>query len=613
MSVQSQIDRLNAIKQRIRTNLVAQGITVPEDTKLEAMAEQILSVAGVPGQDGYTPVRGTDYWTESDKAEIVAELKNVSDIPEYWQEHLTGKIFDIKALQDAGGRDCFSFALITDIHYDSNLGKLSPTLAKRIMDECGIKFCLCMGDTQTRHGARYGVDYIESEWKDIEAMLSPIRDNLLITQGNHDGSYGMIDVNGDGTAEDGNGDGVVNEDDRTIFNLSPQKLYERIFRKVSTIDNVHFSEDGRGYYVDDTGSRVRYIILNTHVNKYELLDNGAAKYGNMRNFRFGQAQYDMVIEALKTVPSDGWSVIIGSHVPLDRSAEYVYWGGSVDGNGAQTGSPADCVIMQRMLNAYYNKTAYNGFFAGTQGMGAAYKNLADPDSSDWADGAYINSSGNVATATATDVTNYIKAKPGDTIRLKDVTITGSNRMAFYDADKKYLGIMATNTFENGGTLSVDDATGIRTLVNLGATTVSGTVPATIAGAEYVRFTCTPGESPIITVNEEIAENTGDNFDAVSVDVDFSGAKGRLIAYFGGHIHEDKAYPSTYAWNGAEHSDFYIITSRCDGRTENTEELLNQRIAGTVTEQSFDVFTVNKAERKIYATKIGAGSDRVISY
>lgn len=52
MSVQSQIDRLNTIKQRIRTNLVAQGITVPDDTKLEAMAEQILSVAGEDGQRG---------------------------------------------------------------------------------------------------------------------------------------------------------------------------------------------------------------------------------------------------------------------------------------------------------------------------------------------------------------------------------------------------------------------------------------------------------------------------------------------------------------------------------------------------------------------------------
>lgn len=71
MSVQSQIDRLNAVKQRIRTNLVAQGVTVPDDTKLEAMAEQILSVAG---EDGYTPVRGIDYWTPEDIAAIDADI-----------------------------------------------------------------------------------------------------------------------------------------------------------------------------------------------------------------------------------------------------------------------------------------------------------------------------------------------------------------------------------------------------------------------------------------------------------------------------------------------------------------------------------------------------------
>lgn len=49
MSVQSEIDRLNAIKERIRTNLIAQGVTVPDDTVLSEMAEMILSVAGEDG------------------------------------------------------------------------------------------------------------------------------------------------------------------------------------------------------------------------------------------------------------------------------------------------------------------------------------------------------------------------------------------------------------------------------------------------------------------------------------------------------------------------------------------------------------------------------------
>lgn len=36
---------------------------------------------GQPGADGYTPVKGTDYWTEADKAEMVADV--ISALPIY--------------------------------------------------------------------------------------------------------------------------------------------------------------------------------------------------------------------------------------------------------------------------------------------------------------------------------------------------------------------------------------------------------------------------------------------------------------------------------------------------------------------------------------------------
>lgn len=71
MSVRTEIERLNAIKNRIRTNLVAQGITVPSDTMLEEMATMILSVAG---EDGKSPVKGVDYWTAADQEAIVQQV-----------------------------------------------------------------------------------------------------------------------------------------------------------------------------------------------------------------------------------------------------------------------------------------------------------------------------------------------------------------------------------------------------------------------------------------------------------------------------------------------------------------------------------------------------------
>ena len=43
---------------------------------------------GAKGKDGYTPVKGTDYFTETDKNEIVAAVKNQL-ITEQWTFTLT--------------------------------------------------------------------------------------------------------------------------------------------------------------------------------------------------------------------------------------------------------------------------------------------------------------------------------------------------------------------------------------------------------------------------------------------------------------------------------------------------------------------------------------------
>ena len=101
-------------------------------------------------------------------------------------------------------------------------------------------------------------------------------------------------------------------------------------------------------------------------------------------------------------------------------------------------------------------------------------------------------------------------------------------------------------------------------------------------------------------------------DNVNIDADFSNAKGKVLATFSGHIH----YDSAISCNG-----IMTITTRCDAREENRDGnqyttkddyLYNERVKGTVTEQSFDVITVSPSQNKVYCTKIGAGEDRVIS-
>ena len=54
---------------------------------VEDGADGTPGVAGAPGKngtDGHTPVKGTDYWTASDKAEIVAEV--TAALPKYGGE-----------------------------------------------------------------------------------------------------------------------------------------------------------------------------------------------------------------------------------------------------------------------------------------------------------------------------------------------------------------------------------------------------------------------------------------------------------------------------------------------------------------------------------------------
>lgn len=614
-----------------------QGIQGPRGLQGATGETGAQGPAGADGKSAYDYAQDGGYTGTVE--EFITSLSGKLFIPEYWKDHLEEKIAAIKAHQEEGGRDCFSFVVIADAHYESNLGKRSPTLAKRIMDECGIKYCLCLGDSQTRHGANHDTAYIENEWVSIETMFAPIRDKLLMQLGNHDGSYGIIDANGDGTADDINGDGTVDANDKCVYNLSPRKLYERVFRKVGLVEGVTFDSSGNAFYADDKAAGVRYILLNSHCNAYEENEDGTAKYSNMTHFRFGQAQYDFLVnDALATVP-EGWGVIVGCHVPLDRTQEYTYWGGESNDSGSLAdGSIADCTVMQRLLNAYAEKTTYKGSFGGASeegggdeeggdggGESGSYTNHADPDSADWLTDSRFSSGGVVSANTGTVITNYIPCTPKDTVRFKNAALASGQRMVFYDADKTYLNVLSETTLSNGGCISTDETTGVQTLVNLGGTAPDAATHEPLVEAAYVRFciTVTGDAAPIITVNEEIdtatvavaAETAEDaeRYDRVSVDADFTNAGGELIALFSGHVHADFYWRPGLIYNNWEDSKFGIFSTRSDARVENTGELLAERVAGTVTEQSFDVFTVNRATRTIYATKIGAGSDRVISY
>lgn len=537
---------------------------------------------GPKGADGKTPVKGTDYWTAADKQEIIDELKTVEDIPSYWQEHINEKINTINDLQATGGKDCFSFVIMTDIHYPSNLGKISPLIAKHIIDECNIRYALCLGDTQTRacHNTK---ELLLAENEQIKEMFKPLRGHLLPTEGNHDGAYGRLDRDGNGISNN-NADGSIKppaERETYVNNLTPAELHNAIYRQVGITGDAHFDESGTGYYIDDTANKVRYIILNTQNNEYKLQADGTALYPKMWLFRFGQSQFDFTIEALNSIPSDSWNVVIAGHCSLTQEI-------------------GDRELMIGILNAYKNKTTYSGEYEGTAAAGAAYTNKAEPlpnnttDTTKWVNG-YRFSSSNISAETGTTVCNYIACKVGDVVKVKGANFRANkDRYALYQADK---------TTGNGISYVSNPNASYATANQVGDVYEFTIVKADTAFIRFAFETPADASQIIITVNEEIVE-AAHGYDYVNVSADFSNAKGKLVGYFAGHTHADA---STTTGN------IPCITTRSDAKEENNQDLKDERIVGTITEQSFDVFTVNKAEGKIYATKIGAGSNRVIGY
>lgn len=86
-------------------------------------------------------------------------------------------------------------------------------------------------------------------------------------------------------------------------------------------------------------------------------------------------------------------------------------------------------------------------------------------------------------------------------------------------------------------------------------------------------------------------------------VDFSSCKGTIACLIGGHTHEDYSITNDKGQP--------IFTTTTDNFQAETGSL--KRYGNGVTEQAFDVISIDTMNRKIYCTRIGAGSNREFSY
>lgn len=86
---------------------------------------------------------------------------------------------------------------------------------------------------------------------------------------------------------------------------------------------------------------------------------------------------------------------------------------------------------------------------------------------------------------------------------------------------------------------------------------------------------------------------------------YSGMNIKIPLVLAGHTHAD----GDAVIDGVQ----YVTVTSDNGRLAELEIGINNRPAGTVSEQAFDVVSIDKVAKKIYMTRIGGGNNREFSY
>lgn len=229
--------------------------------------------AGAAGQDGYTPIKGTDYFTDADKAEMVAEVQSAMEgVPDGWQTALEAGADAIRSAMEEAGRNKSAFLFYTDAHWTSN-AQNSPRLLRYLYQHTPINKTIFGGDIVDEEPDEDTVDdrvemaYLWNWRKRIRSLP-----NHHSVAGNHD---------------DGN----------TTNNLfSENYVYTFLLAAEETNDAVYGGNTY--YYIDDKCEQTRYLYLDTGFESLSSLSDEQSQF---------------ISNALESTP-DGWHIVVVSHI-----------------------------------------------------------------------------------------------------------------------------------------------------------------------------------------------------------------------------------------------------------------------------------------------------------
>lgn len=203
MSVQSQIDRINANIQAALAAIADKGVSVPNGARSGNLAELIASIEG----DG-------------------------ANLPTYWQSHVDSKVMAIQNALSAAGENRSAFLWYTDAHWIRNY-VASPMLLKYLSKHTDMKKTFFGGDIAVE---KTGEITTLTAWRELVKDIPNHRSVI----GNHDNQVTELS-----TAAD-----------RAEFFILSNCTEDMVSGTDATNGKMY-------YYVDSHAEKTRYICLST--------------------------------------------------------------------------------------------------------------------------------------------------------------------------------------------------------------------------------------------------------------------------------------------------------------------------------------------------------------
>ena len=269
------------------------GTTLTITSASGTSSADLKGETGAKGTDGHTPVKGTDYWTTSDKNEIVDEVTGslgIEGIPAYVKEEADRCA---KVVQGHQNENTMTAILSSDYHLpNKSHAYYSQILAS--ITHAGQ----AMGILRKRISRDFEAKLGDIVWDAGETREEALETYRLV--------HSLVSERGSTDEFEANGNHDHLQSNDTPFTDSQVFANLGIYNKGAVFDETN--RKGGYCYRDYEEFYIRVILLNT-----SEVDDGS--------FSLSSKQVTWLQSALNVDTADGWGTIILSHHPLD-------WGGS---------------------------------------------------------------------------------------------------------------------------------------------------------------------------------------------------------------------------------------------------------------------------------------------